>query len=262
VARAVIWEEQPEDHTVRPAWLAPTLESCEHLSARLQACDRSEARDLLSAFTRGVQPPAGHAEWLILRGLLLDVAVRTTAAQHGRLHLNPSKACGLKMERLLDDLTSSPVETTLSHFESWHRRFFEALDRAHPPSLGSSIGFLVRRDFRSRWNLSRLSRRFKASPSTIRKSFRKKFGRSVHEYQQLARIVASLDEVRSTKVEAIARGVGFRSTKNFYNAFRRLLGRTPREYRLLPDEEASRLKTVVHQQLTHQTDDNREHSGR
>jgi methylphosphotriester-DNA--protein-cysteine methyltransferase len=54
-----------------------------------------------------------------------------------------------------------------------------------------------------------------------------KIGRSVHEYQQLARIVASLDDVRSTKIEPIARGVGYHSTKNFYSAFRRLIGRTP-----------------------------------
>ena len=79
----------------------------------------------------------------------------------------------------------------------------------------------------------------------------------MHEYQQLARIVASLDKVRSTKIDATARDVGYDSTKNFYSAFRRLIGKTPREYRMLPDKEASLLKTVASQQLTREARDRR-----
>ena len=190
-------------------------------------------------------------------GLILDVAVRASATQHGKLHPNSSDRCGLKVECLLADLALAPLEATLSHFESWQQAFFGGLDEAHPSTLGSSIGLLVRRDFRSRWNLARLARHFKTSQSTIRKAFRRKFGRSVHEYQQLARIVASLDDVRFTKVEAIARSVGYQSTKNFYSAFRRLIGRTPREYRMLPDDEASLLKTVTSQQLTRESQSRR-----
>ena len=72
----------------------------------------------------------------------------------------------------------------------------------------------------------------------------------MHEYQQLARIVACLDDVRSTKIEAMAHSVGYQSAKNFYGAFRRVIGRTPGEYRVLPDEQASLLKTTVAEQLT------------
>lgn len=257
MASSRIDEEQPGDQRIRSPWLMAALTSCQHVSARLPLCDRNDARELLKAFTSGLELPGNQAEWLVLRGLVLDVAVRASATQHGKLHVNTSERCGLKVESLLDDLALAPLEATISHFESWQRAFFNALDLAHPSTLASSIGLLVRRDFRSRWNLARLARHFKTSPSTIRKSFRRKFGRSVHEYQQLARIVASLDAVRSTKIEPIARGVGYHSTKNFYSAFRRLIGRTPKEYRLLPDEEASLLKTVASQQLTRDTQNRR-----
>jgi AraC-like DNA-binding protein len=160
-------------------------------------------------------------------------------------------------ECLLNDLALAPLDATMSHFESWQRAFLGALDVAHPSTLGSSIGRLVRQDFRSRWNLARLAKHFKTSQSTVRKSFRRKFGRSVHDYQQLARIVASLDDVRSTKIEAIAHGVGYHSTKNFYCAFRRLIGRTPGEYRMLPNEEAALLKTLASEQLTHEVQSRR-----
>jgi AraC-like DNA-binding protein len=245
-------DEQPADRPVRSPWLLAALTSCEHVFARLPVCDRNDARDLLKAFTSSLQLPDNHIEWLVLRGLILDVAVRASATQHGKLHSNASERCGLTVESLLGELAVAPLETTISQFECWQRAFFGALDFAHPSTLGSSIGLLVRRDFRSRWNLARLARHFKTSPSTIRKSFRREFGLSVHEYQQLTRIVASLDAVRSTKVEPIARGVGYQSTKNFYSAFRRLIGRTPKEYRMLSDEEASLLKTLASQQLTRQ----------
>jgi AraC-like DNA-binding protein len=223
----------------------------------LPICDRNDARDLLSAFTSNLQRPSNQAEWPVLRGLIFDVAVRASAALHRQLHRHSPDPCSLKAECLLDDLARSPLEATIPHFSSWQQAFFEALDVAHPPTLGSSIGVLVRRDFRSRWNLARLAGHFKTSQSAIRKSFRRKFGRSVHEYQQLARIVASLDDVRSTKIETTARSVGYHSTKNFYSAFRRLIGRTPREYRLLPDKEASLLKTVASQQLTREAQSRR-----
>jgi AraC-like DNA-binding protein len=239
-----------EDQQVRSAWLIALLKSCQDASARLSNCERNDARDCLKAFTVSLELPTNQAEWLVLRGIVFAVAMRASAAQHGRLDKHSSERCGLKMECLLDDLAAASLEATIRHFESWQRDFFNALDVAHPSTLGSSIGVLVRRDFRSRWNLARLARHFKTSPSTIRKSFRRKFGRSVHEYQQVVRIVASLDGVRSTKVEPIARGVGYHSTKNFYSAFRRLIGRTPREYRMLPAEEASLLKAAASQQLT------------
>ena len=242
--------DHPEDQQVRSAWLIAVVKACQHASARLPTCDRNDARDLLRILTLTLPDPGNQAEWLLLRGMVLDVAVRASATQHGRLHFKTSDQCSLRVECLLHDLALAPLEATISHFESWQGAFFCALDAAHPSTLGSSIGLLVRRDFRSRWNLTRLARHFKTSPSTIRKSFRRRFGRSVHEYQQLARIVAALDDVRSTKIEAIARDVGYHSTKNFYSAFRRLIGRTPREYRMLPDEEASLVKAVASQQLT------------
>jgi AraC-like DNA-binding protein len=247
--------EQLQVQGIRSAWLVPVLESCQHACAGLPGCDRNDARDLLRQLTLNLPVPGNPAEGLLLRGLVLEVAVRASAAQHARLHTNSSDRCGLKVEGLLDDLALAPLDAVLSHFESWQRAFFSALDFAHPSTLGSSIGLLVRRDFRERWNLARLARHFKTSPSTIRKAFKRKFGRSVHEYQQLARIVASLDDVRSTKIDAIALGVGYQSKKNFYSAFRRLIGRTPREYRRLPDEEASLLKTLASQQLTREARD-------
>jgi AraC-like DNA-binding protein len=182
--------------------------------------------------------------------MLLEVAVRAGATLHGRLHATNPELCSLPSDRLLDELTRGPVESTIHSFGVWQQAYLSALNRTHPPTLGSSIGVLVRRDFKRKWSLATLAHHFRTSPSQIRKSFGRKFGRSVHDYQQLARIVAALDDVRSSKIDALALSVGYHSKKNFYRAFRQLIGRTPIEYRRLNDEEASSVKESARRQLT------------
>ena len=242
--------QEIEEPALRAEWLANVTASCQHVCGQLAVCDRAEADSLLRSFSQALPLPGSRAEWLVLRGLLLGVAVRTTATLHNGLHANTEQRCSLSSERMLDDLAGGSVEAAIIAFGSWQRTFLNRLNLAHPPTLGSSIGVLVRRDFRRPWSLATLARHFRVSPSQIRKSFGRKFGRSVHEYQQLARIVAAMDDVRSTKIDAIALSVGYQSKKNFYTAFRRLIGRTPTEYRRLSPEEASRLKARIGEQLT------------
>jgi methylphosphotriester-DNA--protein-cysteine methyltransferase len=43
-----------------------------------------------------------------------------------------------------------------------------------------------------------------------------------------------LESGSSQKVEGIARDVGYLSKKNFYHAFRRVAGMTPKEFQQLP----------------------------
>jgi AraC-like DNA-binding protein len=246
----VVLQETIEEQALRAEWLANVTESCEQVCSQLAACDRAEADSLLRSLSEALPLPGSRAEWLVLRGLLLGVAVRASATLHSRLHSNAQQRCSLSSERPLDELASGPAEAAIIAFGSWQRTFLGGLNLAHPPTLGSSIGVLVRRDFRRPWSLSTLARHFRASPSQIRKAFGRKFGRSVHEYQQMARIVAAMDEVRSGKIDAIALSVGYQSKKNFYSAFRRLIGKTPTEYRRLSHEEASRLKARIDEQLT------------
>ena len=225
--------QKVEEQAVRVEWLASVTASCQQVGEHLAVCDRAEADALLRSFSETLPLPGGRTEWLVLRGLLLGVAVRASVTLHGRLHADAQQRCSLSSERLLDELAGGPAEAAIIAFESWQRTFLGRLNLVHPPTLGSSIGVLVRRDFRRPWSLATLARHFRVSPSRIRKSFGRRFGRSVHDYQQLARIVAAMDGVRSSKIDAIALSVGYHSKKNFYSAFRRLIGRTPTEYRRL-----------------------------
>jgi len=240
-----------EEHMVRCAWVSTVIASCERVCSELAASDRTDASGLLRAFTHTLPVPGSPTETIVLRGLLLTIAVRASAILHGRVHPNTGTPCKLPLERMLDDLANGTAGTALTPFGHWQETFLGALDSIHPPTLGSLIGVLVRRDFQRGWSLTALADHFETSPAHVRKSFELKFGRSVHDYQQLARVVAALEDIRSapTKIDAIALNVGYQSKKNFYSAFRRLIGRTPNEYRRLPDTEASLLKERAREEL-------------
>src|SRR3954471_9213313 len=241
----------PEESVLGSAWLSTVSASCERVCNALAASDRADAGGLLRTFTHTLPRPGGPAESIVLRGLLLAVAVRASAILHGRMHPNTSTPCNLPLERMLDALANGPPDAALTAFAAWQETFLGALDSIHPPTLGSSIGVLVRRDFQRGWSLRVLANHFKTTPAQVRRSFELKFGRSVHDYQQLARVVAALEDMRSaaTKIDAVALSVGYHSKKNFYTAFRRLIGRTPNEYRRLPDTEASLLKERAREEL-------------
>jgi len=66
----------------------------------------------------------------------------------------------------------------------------------------------------------------------------------IHEYQIRLRILhaAKFLATSDTKVDAVARVVGFRSKKNFYSAFRRLIGLAPSTVRRWSVPELDRLE--------------------
>jgi len=62
---------------------------------------------------------------------------------------------------------------------------------------------------------------------------------SIPRYQRTLRLVEALGRVRDEKVEAVALSVGYRATKDFYQALRQLTGTTPTGFRRLPPERAA-----------------------
>jgi methylphosphotriester-DNA--protein-cysteine methyltransferase len=239
-----------EQQTIRPTWMASLIQSEQTLFDRLRSLNRSEARGAVSLFTHQLQAPRGDEERRVLRGVLLEVAVHCTATLHADLHHGSARGCDLGSEVLLGEIARCRPEAAVASFEHWQRAFWRALEHSHPPTLASSVGALVTREYRQRWSLSRLAHHFSTTPSRIRKAFEKRFGRSVLEHQRMARVLASLEAVRSQKVDAVALDVGYRSRKNYYRAFRKLMGTTLREYRTLPEERASSIRDSVSRRLT------------
>jgi AraC-like DNA-binding protein len=56
------------------------------------------------------------------------------------------------------------------------------------------------------------------------------------EYQRRVRMLRAIEQIAANQsnIESVARDVGYRSKKNFYRSFRKLVGFTPTEFRQLP----------------------------
>jgi AraC-like DNA-binding protein len=236
-------ESVPIDE-LRAIWLATVVFECQHVAGRCLNVTRDELTSILLTFVDRLPDPQSHIEHLILRGILLDVAHRSGRVLHGSLHLS-DRPCDLSDRLLLERLAESGHEDSRIGFRDWASAFIDALNRSHPPSLGSSIGRLVRRDFNESWSLTRLARRFSATPSEINSAFQRTFGRSVRDYQRSVRLAAALEVILQEKIEAVALRIGFRSKKNFYTAFTKIIGLRPSEFRRLPDAERQAIKERV-----------------
>jgi len=68
-----------------------------------------------------------------------------------------------------------------------------------------------------------------ASSSYSSKSFKQEFGMPMRAYRTRVRVLRAVRLVESCdlKVDAVAASVGFRSRRNFHDAFRRITGRSP-----------------------------------
>jgi methylphosphotriester-DNA--protein-cysteine methyltransferase len=77
-----------------------------------------------------------------------------------------------------------------------------------------------------------LARTTGCHPGRLRSLFKESFGVSIREYQTRRQVLHAARALASgLKVDAVARMSGFRSRKNFYAAFRRIAGTTPRHVR-------------------------------
>jgi methylphosphotriester-DNA--protein-cysteine methyltransferase len=83
-----------------------------------------------------------------------------------------------------------------------------------------------------------LARECHTTPIRLAREFKAQFGMSIPQYRRTVRLVEALGRVRHEKVEAVTLRVGYRSTKNFYSAFRELTGMTPTGFRRLSPDRA------------------------
>jgi AraC-like DNA-binding protein len=78
---------------------------------------------------------------------------------------------------------------------------------------------------------------------SIATRFRQTFGLSIHAFQTRLRMRHALRALRQSQsnVDAIARDVGYRSTKNLYERLNETTGLTPHAVRQMPDAQFERL---------------------
>ena len=230
---------------IRRDWLDEVVIESQLLAGRASFVDRDDAKPVLSAFVRSLPKPTTRVEWMVLQGVLIEVAHRYSSALHDRVHSGETQHCNFISTSPIDRFCRDPASDLAETFLKWLDAFFREFDARHPPSIAASVGELIRREYTSPWTVRILTRRFGVSPAQLRRAFKHEFGMSIPEYQRTVRIVSSIDELRIVKTDAVALRAGYRSKKNFYRAFNRLIGLTVNEFRKLPSERASEIQEAA-----------------
>jgi AraC-like DNA-binding protein len=114
-------------------------------------------------------------------------------------------------------------------FERWATAFLDDVDRAYPLSPAARAKKIIDARFAEVFPLKALGRMTGCTAARLRGLFRQEFGMSLREYRTRVRVLntSRLITDSDVKIESIAVSSGFRSRRNFYGAFRRVMGCTP-----------------------------------
>lgn len=206
------------------------MRECQLFAGQSIFAESPKSRKLLvDQFVSRLRHPELAAEKLIFSSMLLNVALRWGLQVHRQYHTHYPGTCsfdpGGDMLRHWQDRETSPI----SSFSEWARSFLDAFDRTHgvPPAVRLKEIIDGRDD--SPLRLESLGRMVGCHPVRLRLMFRREFGISIREYQTRCRILqaARLLAMSEDKIDPVAHTVGFRSRKNFYKAFHRIVGATP-----------------------------------
>jgi AraC-like DNA-binding protein len=126
-------------------------------------------------------------------------------------------------------------------FQAWAMRYSDEVAPTHPLSVSVQASRLIRRDCRRPLDVPDMATQLRVTRTAMARSFWRHFGMSMREYQALCRLCEVLKTIERDKVDAAAHEAGFRSRKNFYRGFRKVVGMTSRQYRLLPPRARSHI---------------------
>lgn len=226
---------------LRPSWVAAVVKESRTAAGKILLADAEEAQRVLKEFVEALPSPANHAESLVLRGVLLEMASRTGLHVHAYAHRMRHSVCGFVSGAAIESFWSVPTDSPQQAFMRWMDEFFTQLARAHPRSGASQVARVLREQYQRAWPIPALARSVHATPSQLSRQFRREFGLSIPDYQRIVRLIHALDLVGNEKTEAVALEVGYKSKKNFYATLQHFTGLTPTEFRRLSDTRASEI---------------------
>ncbi|HKY21468.1 MAG TPA: AraC family transcriptional regulator [Vicinamibacterales bacterium] len=206
---------------------------CQALAGEHACTDILMVRALAERFLDSLPATETPVERLLLRQLLLEMALRWATEIHKGFHKKRTQHCPFNPTTLIlecwEDRAADPSEV----FARWSVRFVSEFERSHIPPLASRVRKYVEDHLAERIAITQLAKELRCTRARAIAEFHKAYGLSPHQHQRRLRVSEGLRLLRATnaKIEAVARTVGFRSKKNFYNVTRDATGRTPTQIR-------------------------------
>jgi AraC-like DNA-binding protein len=229
---------------LRPQWTFEFVAACHRLVGQSISPSPMSQLSILNDYVRELPDPRSVVEEEFARGQLLSAAVHWSNRLHNVIHPGVSAArCRFNPSPLLEILLRRDGPSAKAAFSGWAERFVAAFEAEHHLTQAYRAADVIDRRFSEPLDVRELAAEVGTRPRTLDRAFRDAFGVSMHEYWTRARVVRAIPALREdgSNVDAVARRVGYRSTKNFYGAVRRLTGLTPAQIRTITAEQAQQL---------------------
>lgn len=193
--------------SIRPEWIHELTGVCQTFIGESLDSSIEDCVTRLADLDRRLPPAKSPMESLVRQSIMVTMCMRVASADMWLLH-----------KALLECRLVQP-------------------GAARPRTAGyeqaMAIRSIVDEHYGEPITLRALSRGLHQHRNMLARSFRRAYGIGFHEYLVGRRVERALELLVTTpyKVEAIARMVGYRSKKNFYFEFERLVGDTPASFR-------------------------------
>ena len=218
---------------LREDWPHVLSHHCQAIAGEAACTELLMVRLLAERLLYSLPSAANPVERLFLRQQLMEFSLRWGTEIHKAFHTGNSSACSFNPANLVLDVWGDRSTDPLELFRRWSIRFVDDFERNHVSHLAIRARTFIDAHFADREITRGLAKELRCTASYAAAEFRKAFGISPSQYQRRLRLWEGLRLLRATdiKISSVARTVGFRSAKNFYQMTREGTGRTPTEVR-------------------------------
>lgn len=234
------------DTNLRSEWFAEVAAAQQRLAGFTLDGDCETFARGVERFSNDLPTPRSAIERRVLRDCVVATLTEAGHHCHRAFHRRcPEMPCGGSP---LPDL--APVWTDTGGDEAitrWTREYRQAFSARHvwPPSM--RVATCLDRHFREPFDLRDMTHRVACGRTTLIRQFKASFGMTIGQYQRRLRIRRAIIDLRTcgSKIDDVARMLGYRSPKNFYTTLKEQTGLTPADVRNLTDSEIRQLLDVT-----------------
>ena len=232
--------------TLRPNWFVDVCAAQQRLAGSTLDGDCDTFARGLDRFWDDLPAPGSQIERRVLHDCIVATLTEAGHQCHTAFHeRHPYIPCGgsplSELAALVRSADSQPG------IMRWSQEYLRAFKEQHVWPAHWRAARYLDRHFREALDVAGLAHHVASGRATLTSQFKQAFGVTIRRYHRRLRIREALVELRrvGSKVEDVARMVGYQSAKNFYQGLKDETGLTPSAVRELSESELRRLLDVT-----------------
>jgi AraC-like DNA-binding protein len=222
---------------VRPDWSHAVASALQRVVGQVLDADGEDFAHAFHRLAASTPSPANVIERRELRARFMEFTLRLGSDFHAMAHRWAAEQCHFRPIESTAHIWFDSSSDPRSLLTVWASAYAAEFRKYHPIPLAWRAARVIERQFAEDLGTAQIARQLGASTSTLVRRFTGSLGLTPVEYRTRVRLVRGFTDLRQqrSKVEDVARTVGFASAKNFNRAARKYARLTPSAVRDLSD---------------------------